>query len=406
MDGPVTSPSPPLPTRAAALGQALGQALHGLHLEVLGVQAGPKRASDALGQPVPMASRILAALGEADPLALLHRLPGPEPLRRWVRALGRRGGSAAGVQAASEALDAFAALIADEGGDRASLDAQLVAWLPEARRTLELRRRQAVFRGLSELEGTSCQLELSTLALYPGRDGRSVDLLCVQARTGLVTLRPGLRTKFVTERLTPTGLERAPRNLDGSDPLSTPGGARLDAYCVAPPAQLEVLRVGDRVHYLLATHGHGPKSPADFVVAELDPAEFELFDGPQPGGPFFTHLTQSPTRTAVLDVLLHPSLAPSALPVAHAYRNLGELQATPGDPAREVDRLDVELAVQASIGDVRLQRLAGLPRYGELLGDVFTRLGWEPAGMHQYRLELMYPVPGTQLSLTFQGMPV
>lgn len=394
-----------LAERAGALGARLGTVLRALHLELFPARVGPKRAADVLGQPVPMASRVLAALGEGDPVALLHRLPGPDPLRRWVRALGRKGAGAEGVQAALQALDDFDALIAAEGGDRSALDAQLVAWLPGARRTLELRRRQAVFRGLSELEGVACQLELSTIVLQPARDGVHLDLLCVQARTGLVALRPGLRTKFVTERVTETksDLARAPRNLDGSDPMQSPGGARLDAYCVAPPAQLEVVRHADRVQYLLATPGHGPNAEADFVIAELNPGEFRLQDSPSTGGPFFSHLVQTPTRAAVLDVVLHPDLVPRGSPEVFLYRNVGELQARPKDPAREVDRIDGAEPALHTEGDVRHTRLAGLPRYGELLGDVFTRLGWSPAGQHLYRVELVYPVPGTQASLVFTG---
>lgn len=395
-----------LATQASALGRRLAQTLGTLHREVFAARVGPKRAADVLGQPVPMASRVLAALGQADPIAVVHRLPGPDPLRRWVRAAGRKGASVAVVQAALQAIDAFDELITSEGGDRGAFDAQLVAWLPEARRTLELRRRQAVFRGLSELEGISCHLDLSTIILHPSQDGQHVDLLCMQARTGIVALRPGLRTKFVTEHLTPSERpqDRNPVSLDGANLFETPAGVRLDAYCVAPPAHLEVLHHSDRVQYLLSTHGHGPNAEVDFVIAELNPAEFALTAEPRSGASFFTHLTQTPTRLGALDVILHADLAPSALPQVFHYRNVGEFQARPLDPAREVDRIEPADPVRHSRGDVGGLRLAGLPRYGEMLTDVFTRLGWRQDGAHHYRAEFAYPVPGTQLSLLFEGV--
>jgi hypothetical protein len=394
-----------LATRAGTLGRRLAQAFGALHRELFAARVGPKRAADVLGQPVPMASRVLAALGEADPIALVHRLPGPDPLRRWVRAAGRKGAPVAAVQGALQAIDAFDELITAEGGDRGAFDAQLVAWLPEARRTLELRRRQAVFRGLSELEGISCHLDLSSIILHPSRNGRHVDLLCIQARTGIVALRPGLRTKFVTERVTAPALpqDRQPVTLDGVNPFEAPAGVRLDEYCVAPPAQLEVAQHSDRIQYILSTHGHGPNAEVDFVIAELNPAEFERSDEPRSGGSFFTQLTLTPTRLGVLDVILHADLAPSALPQVFHYRNIGEYQARPMDPAREVDRIEPTEAPRYSRGDVAGLRLAGLPRYGELLADVFTRLGWRQDGAHHYRAECAYPVPGTQVSLLFEG---
>jgi len=178
---------------------------------------------------------------------------------------------------------------------------------------------------------------------------------------------------------------------------------RLDAYCVAPPAHLEVMQHSDRVQYLLSTHGHGPNAEVDFVIAELNPAEFELSDVTRTGGSFFTHLTQTPTRLGVLDVILHPDLAPSALPEVFHYRNVGEFQARPLDPARDVDRIEPADPVRHSRGDVGGLRLPGLPRYGEMLTDVFTRLGWRQDGAQLYRAEFAFPVPGTQLSLLFEG---
>lgn len=406
--GAVAAHAGALAARAGTLGARLAQTLGALHLEVFRARVGPKRAADVLGQPVPMASRVLAALAETDPLAVVHRMPGPDPLRRWVRAAGRRGATAATVEAALQAVDAFDALISAEGSDRSSFDAQLVAWLPEARRTLELRRRQAVFRGLSELEGISCHLDLSTIVMHPSRSGRHVDLLSIQARTGIVALRPGLRSKFVTERVTASELSQArhPVTLDGVDPFESPQGVRLDAYCVAPPAQVEVVQHGDRIHYLLGTHGHGPNAEVDFVIAELNPEEFALHDEPRGGGTFFTHLTRTPTRRGVLDVILHPDLAPSALPEVLHYRNLGEPQATPHDPAREIDRIETTDPVLHTRGDVGGLRLPGLPRYGELLTDVLARLGWRQDNALLYRAECAYPVPGTQIALHFAGMRV
>ncbi|MEZ6015965.1 MAG: hypothetical protein R3F49_12675 [Planctomycetota bacterium] len=391
--------------RAEAVGRGLLQRLTALHAEVLPAGSGPKRVADHLGQPVPMASRVLKALSESSPLAAMYRLPGPAPLRRWVRAAGRRGADAATLKAANDALDAFEALIATEGGDRSALDAQLVAWLPEARRPLELRRRQAIFRGLSELEGASCTLDLSTMILHPSADGEHVDLCCIQARTGIIALRAGTGIKFVTERVMYSRPERHPLSLEGDELNATAHGARLDAFCDGLPAELEVAHHGDRFQYILRTPGFGPHASADFVLAEVNRAEFSYMEprASQGGATFFTQLLQLPSRYGVLDVIVHRDLAPTAEPELHLYRNFGEAQACPYDPLREVDRIEPLEDVQRVRGEVADQRLAGFARYGEMLEHVRARLGWDFSDALLYRAQLEYPVPGTQLSLVFPG---
>lgn len=407
LDGPQSTLEPQdtseFQTQVEAVGRGLVQRLTALHAAVLAPGSGPKRVADLLGQPVPMASRVLKALAESSPVGALHRLPGPAPLRRWVRAAGRKGADAALLKGALDAVDAFDALIAREAGDRGALDAQLVAWLPEARRTLELRRRQSVFRGLSELNGASCQLDISTMLLHPSEDGRGVDLCCIQARTGIVTLRPDTAIKFVTERIAHAGRERHPLSVDGAELLDAGQNVRLDAFCDGAPAALQVDHHGDRFQYLLRTPGFGPRASADIALAEVNRSEFERVPVGGPGGPFFTHLMQLPSRYGVLDVIVHQSLAPDREPELHLYRNVGEAQARPNDPLREVDRIEPLEDVQRVRGEFVDQRLVGFPRYGEMLEHVRARLGWDFTGGGFFRAQMEYPVPGTQVTLLLAG---
>ncbi len=394
--------------RIEDVGRGLLEALTALHAEVLPHACGPKRAADHIGQTVPMASRILKALSASSPVAALHKLPGPSPLKRWVRAAGRKGAQPETLRKALEAVDGFENLITTEGGDRAALDAQMVAWLPEARRTLELRRRQAIFRGLSELEGASCALDLSTMIIRPSEDGQHIDLCCIQARTGIVTLRPGTGIKFVTERINGPGPERHPLSLEGANLLERGHGVRLDEFCDGTPAELDVAHHEDRYQYILRTPNVGPNASTDFVLAEVNPGEFKIRTQEDEGGDgsgalFFSHLLQLPSRYGVLDVIIHPDLVPSKAPELHLYKNFGESQARPNDPFREVDRIapleDVE-RVHGKLGD---QRLTGFSRYGHMLQHVCDRLDWDLTGAAMYRTKLEYPVPGTQLSLVFPG---
>jgi len=196
-----------------------------------------------------------------------------------------------------------------------------------------------------------------------------------------------------------------PLNLDGTDPFDSPAGVRLDEFCAAPPAQLQVQQHDGRIHSLLSTPGLGARAEVDFVIAELNAEEFPLSTEPLSGGPFLTNLIQSPTRLGVNDVIVHPSLGPLQRPEIHLYRNIGETQARHGDPAREVDRIESTEPLQQTsveVASMRLPGLPGLPRYGELLAAVFARLGWHFDTIPLFRAELAYPVPGTQITLLFR----
>ena len=112
-----------LATLSRVLGQVPGTA-----------NAGPQALATRLGIDKVLASRLLKALRAGDPLAVVNRAPGPEPLRRVLDAAESLGVAEATLSPAREAVDRFERLIRDEIGDRSSLDAILAAWVPDARR--------------------------------------------------------------------------------------------------------------------------------------------------------------------------------------------------------------------------------------------------------------------------------
>ena len=68
-----------------------------------------------------LTSRLLRALDAGDPFAAVHRMPGPEPLRRLLRACSARGAGRDELARAEVAVDRFDRLINGELGDRQAL---------------------------------------------------------------------------------------------------------------------------------------------------------------------------------------------------------------------------------------------------------------------------------------------
>lgn len=396
------APGEGLEQRVVRTGQELRLALARLVAEVPGGPQGPQRLATALGLDKVLASRLLKALRTSDPMAVVHRLPGPEPLRRATRAARKAGASAEAVRAALAAIDGFDVLIREEAGDRSSLDAILSAWLPEARREFELRRKQAAFKALSQLKGAYADLDHSAVFLSPAADGVNLDVVWLIGMSGLQRLRPGVVVKFDTRRLAAGGRPRRPTNLEGRELEGLDEGLRLDEYCNAPPAPLEARPVGDVVHYTLGDIGFGPRSGVDILFSEVNRAEIPRFVpvGSARRGYVFADV-KVPAKKLYLDVFVHRDVYPQSEPELVLYDTTIDGVASVNDRSRDIDRLDLYETVQPLGTGVGKADIADVPRWIELLGHVLTKLGWDAQDFRGYRVEIDYPIYGSQVVLAF-----
>src|SRR5688572_24235608 len=223
----------PLEVQIAVVGEAL---LTGLREVLEGVPRavpGPQALARAVGVDKVLASRVLKAVRSGDPMSAMQCMPGPDPLRRLVRGAGKRGASAEAVGRAGEAIDKFEVLIRERVGDRSLLDAILSAWVPDARREFELRRKQAAFKAMSQLRGVQTDINLATVVLNPSGDGRHIDVVWVNGLIGLHRVRPGVSVKISTRRMTREGAERKPVSLEGRS-VEDMAGLQLPGFCSEP----------------------------------------------------------------------------------------------------------------------------------------------------------------------------
>ncbi|HMQ14819.1 MAG TPA: hypothetical protein PKC49_02490 [Phycisphaerae bacterium] len=347
-----------------------------------------------------LASRTLRAVAHRDPFAILYAAPGPEPLRRLVRMLEKRGVEPAIIAQAMAAVDELERVTRDEAGDRSALEALLSAWLPEARAEFELRRKQAAFRAISELRGVSVDTDLATVLLHPSSDGVHDDVVWLFGKLGLRRLRAGSSVKFATRRLTSSEPPRRPQTLDGAS-VSGFDGLRLNEFCSAPLPPLDVQQAGEVVHYTLGDIGIGPKSAVDLVFAEVNRAELPRRLASDPGRKrhVFAEVA-TPTRLLIFDVLVARGVFPGE-PALYVYDTAFDGIANVNDAARDIDRLDTCESVLPLGQGIAKCRAAELPRYVELLRHVCERLDWNPDGFRGYRCRIEYPLYGTQVVMAF-----
>lgn len=363
---------------------------------------GPQALAARLGVDKVLASRVLKAMRSADPMSAVHRAPGPEPLRRVVRALAEKGVDAAIIRRAENAIDAFERLIRDEIGDRSSLDAILSAWAPEARREFELRRKQAAFRAMSQLKGAEMSVLFAAVLLAPNASNpRRLDVVWINGALGLRRLRPGAGVKFATRRLSGQDGDRRPRTLAGV-PVEGLDRLILDEFCTSPPPRLDAHKVGEVVHYTLGEEGYGPGSAVDLVFAEVNPAEIDRHR--QPGSTrkryVFAEIS-TPARALQFDCFMHEDALPIGDPELKIYDTAFEGVADVNDPAREIDRLDLLERIDPLAPGLAAARSPDAPRYAELLRFACASMGWEESKLRGYRCRIDYPIYGSQVAMAF-----
>lgn len=371
---------------------------------VPGQPKGPVRLAKAVGVDKVLASRVIRAAQNRDPVAALQMMPGPEPLRKLAHSASQRGVSKEIVQAVMEAVDDYDGLIRSEAGDRGSLEAILSSWLPQSREKFEFSRKQSIFKSLSQLKGQAATTSLACAMMLPSDDGEHIDVVWIMGLFGLHRVRPGSIIKFATRRMSGLDGSRLPSTLDGRS-VSGLDGLRLDQFCSTPPPKLDVHQVGNVVHYVLGEDGVGPLAATDLVFAEVNHGEIKRYvpAGTRRKRHMFAEVTV-PCKLLVFDVFIHQDLLqPGDQPVLHVYDTSFEGVADVNDPTRDMDRIDVAESLKPLGHSLSMLRLAEVPNYQDLLTLVLDELKLDRAVLKGYRTRIDYPLYGSQVTIAFDA---
>lgn len=397
-----TEDSPPerdLEARLIETGETLLQGLSRAVAAVPDSRVGPQALARKLGVDKVLASRVLKTVRSGDPLAAIHRSPGPVPLRRVIRAIKDSGVDAGITQEAADAVARFERLIIDEVGDRSSLDAVLSAWVPEARKEFELRRKQSAFKAMSHLKGAQADTLMATVFIAPSERAGFLDIVWLNGLFGLHRLRPGAGVKFATRRIAAGQEDRNPLALDGQR-VATHADLLLREFCSKPEAQLDVCTVNDAVLYTLRENGFGPQSATDIVFAEANRGEVIRYAQPGERKKTFVFAEVStPSKVMQFDAFIHPEVFVGQEPSLRIYDTALEGVASPNDPTRDLDRLDMMESVESLGTGVTRCRSAGVGRYAQMLETVCNSLGWDGSIFRGHRCRIDYPIYGTQTVL-------
>lgn len=395
-----TAAAEPLEVRITRTGDELLARLARVIEQVPGSDAGPQRLAGELGVDKVLASRLLKAVRSPDAMSIMHRAPGPEPLRRVLRASARFGVPEGDLAAAHAAVDAFEDLIRADAGDRSALEAILSAWVPEARREFELRRKQAAFRALSQLKGVQADAFAEAAIFWPSTDPARIDIVWIKFVAGLRRLRPGAHVKFTSKRGVESPDGRRPMTLAG-EPIDSVENAVLPAFSSSPTPALTARVVGEQTHYLLEDIALG--EAVNLVTCEVNRAEIPRYVPAARGRRAWASSDIAiPAQRSQLDVLVHRDLFPGEHPDLRVYDTAISGTADRNDPARDIDRLDLLETIDHLGAGLQRFGSSDVPRYRALLEHACQSQGYDGAMLRGYRVATDYPLYGSQYAMSFR----
>jgi hypothetical protein len=404
---PNTSRRHPVETEIEHVGRDLAASIRSILNSLPGAPHRQQSLTRTLRINKDLASRVLSAVQQTEPMAVVHGMPGPVPLARLLDAVARHGSvSDAQVEQARSAVRRFDQLIRTRAGDRAALDAMISSHLPSVRSRFELESKQAAFKAMSQLIGGAAELSVNTVVLHPSAQRNRHDLMLVMGFLGLRRVRPAAAVKFHSVLVSmPCPVQRL--TLEGQATTDV-DALRLDEFC-SVPAPIERVELEDRVVYTLGPGPAGRQTSWDVLLAELQPHAMAVYrppDYPGEGDAFISSEATLPVKALLFDVIAHEQCYADVTPSLRIFDTSINGMADPNDPRRSFDQLELAESIE-SLGD-KLRDLDStyFPRYAELIQHCLARSGWQHETFRCFRCLVEYPVYGSQMCMTFARPPL
>lgn len=391
--------------RISDCGQRLTEAMNAILREIPEATQGPQKLAAALGIDKVLASRVLKAMRTDDALCAIHRMPGPDPLRRFVSASSKRGADKDQAKIAREAIDSYEDLITIEIGDRSALEAVLSAWVPEARRDFLTRRKQSAYRAMSQLKGVTLGTYAETAFVAPSKsDETKLDIVWMKRLVGLERLRPHARVMLSSFRgvdMEERPPDRRPLTIDG-EPIDSFGAIVVDEYSTITPGALTATQRGETVFYMLTDEAFGPDDAIDLCTVEVNREEVPRYVDPSRGRvAWFSSEVVIPARRQQLDVFVHRDLYNGASPRLRFYDTAITGIVDVNDPSSEMSELEMSETLEELDRGLAGARSSHIPNYHAIINNVAERASIDATSLRGFRCLIDYPLYGCQTAMLF-----
>jgi hypothetical protein len=354
-----------------------------------------------------LAWNVARLLQAADALAAVNHVPGSSSLEKVIQATVRQGADSLVVAKARTAVQDFRRMIESHAGDRPTLDLIIDGASTADNNRLELSRKLA-FRGNSGLYGVQARTRVLCNFLAPNPDDPTrLDMATISGYSGFRRLRPSVRWPIFMVRAW-TG---------GQDALVGPGWQPIEP---SPEASggFPVIRSfarGDLPQISPVSTAEG----CDYVLGEGpvgNEGAFDCFWGEFMRGAVSAHATgegdigefgaaiTAPVERLVSDIIVDSRLEFALKPELLVFGRIFAHGQPTGD-AKDPNLLPIHQSTIELPGTPPLVNTPLVPRYSELIGKVYERMGWQPEQFRGIRLLMEFPPLGSNVILRFPLPP-
>lgn len=362
----------------------------------------PTTLTGAWGVELTLATRVLQAVRQPDPVSSLQLLPTPKGLSSFLVIAREHCADPTSLRDALAALEAYEELIKRLGGKKTDLDTFVARRLDHSRERIEQSAKQNISRGYSSLIGVQAAASVLSCFVFPSEEPGWCDELVVHGYHGLRRLRPelplllGSREILDDEPSRQVTLERLRGGAICQEGMTT----ALLPFCTDPLPEIEIITDGNKLIYAL------PAEPQDKLPTELDVffssmhrrADPMLGSSDNPRARY-AFIPQNPSRYMIMDVFVHQDVWPGVEPELILAR-VGNPSA-PDLLAHTLDRADYIETLQ------RLGNSASAIPHRHYLNQlslvrfIHEQMGWEVGEFRLYRCIVKYPVVGLWYTIQF-----
>jgi hypothetical protein len=401
---PVEEPIETLEKQAAATLQRLRAALAGVIAEIRGEVRRPADLERALKLPHTLAWRVFKFANSRDLLTEASKVPGQFAMNKFLEAAGAAGVPERRIRAVKTSLAAFLEVVENHAGDRDSFDSMLSALASEEETPIDLQYRKTAFQGNSHILGIQAKSQLTCQIFHPSaHDPSLIDFAAVRGLIDLRWLRGDATCVISALRVcTSDGvplMEDAPKALE--DHSSGPDSlGMLREFCSKTLPRIRMTRMPlGFINTEIIGKAVGNQSVATCILGHVMPQVSPRYATPGNDMHRSLGVVRTPTTVLVHDMLIAEGLFGRVDPKAEVYTDHRADNQSIAN--RACDRLPMQVAVDYLGKGPSAVHTADVPRYEEMLGFAFKRLGWDGEKFDVYRCRVEYPVMPSSVVMQF-----
>ncbi len=363
----------------------------------------PHDVYQVLGLDKKLGWRIYKIIHEDDLFFAAQFVPGKHSFGRFIKSCKNRGVTGNFLQDALNAVEEFYEIIDIHSGDRQSMDMMLMANSRDGKEQAYNSLRKQAYYAQSHLLGLQAETQLDAWIFGPSKQPGMLDVAEVKGLFDIRRNRPGVKWVIDTPCFF-SGKEHEEQIFtDSIDPGITCNLLErvpfLEEYCSDPLPMLKTITSHNcGPVYELEDGPVGNTNLIDTVTGTVSRGIFPV--KPELGEDHHEVSVKvyTPVQNLVLDLFIHETMAetmagnPSAKLLFDYYNHGGAL-------AYRSDRDEAPMVIKPMmIGTgTNSAYMPLLPRYSEMLADVFRCLRWDPDEFVVYRTRVEFPIVPSSL---------